>query len=57
MNAIDRLLDVGGCRLHFSVIQGLETVIILEVGGGADSSQWGLFPQYLAQETSETVVT
>ena len=53
----DSLIDVGGCRLHFSVIQGSETRIILEVGGGADSSQWGSFPMYLAQETGAAVVT
>jgi pimeloyl-ACP methyl ester carboxylesterase len=55
--ARDALIDVGGCRLSFSVIQGSETMIVLEVGGGADSSQWGSFPMYLAQETGATVVT
>jgi pimeloyl-ACP methyl ester carboxylesterase len=54
---VDRMVDVGGCRLHFSVIQGSETRIVLEVGGGADASQWGTFPKYLAQETGATVVT
>jgi pimeloyl-ACP methyl ester carboxylesterase len=53
----DSLIDVGGCHLHFSVIQGSEVRLVLEVGGGADASQWGAFPQYLAQETGATVVT
>ena len=51
------LIDVGGCHLHFSVIHGSETRLVLEVGGGADSSQWGPFPMYLARETGATVVT
>jgi pimeloyl-ACP methyl ester carboxylesterase len=54
---IDSMIDVGGCRLHFSVIQGSETRIVLEVGGGADASQWGTLPRSLAQETGATVVT
>lgn len=57
INTVDTLLDVGGCRLFYSVIQGSETVVVLEVGGGADSSQWGSFPAYLARETGATVVT
>ena len=55
--AEDFLLDVGGCHLHFSVIQGSETRLVLEVGGGVDSSYWGPFPMYLAQETGATIVT
>ena len=55
--AEDFLLDVGGCHLHFSVIQGSETRLVLEVGGGADASQWGTFPKHLARETGATVVT
>jgi pimeloyl-ACP methyl ester carboxylesterase len=57
MVAVEKLVDVGGCRLNFSVIQGSETIIVLEVGGGADASQWGPFPMLIAQETGATVVT
>jgi pimeloyl-ACP methyl ester carboxylesterase len=57
IDTVDTLLDVVGCRLHFSVIQGSDTVVVLEVGGGADSTQWGSFPLYLAQETGATIVT
>ena len=35
---VELLVDVGGCRLYFSTIQGSETTIVLEVGGGADSA-------------------
>jgi pimeloyl-ACP methyl ester carboxylesterase len=56
-STVDTLIDVGGCRLNFSVIQGFETTIVLEVGGGADSTHWGPFPMILAQATGATVVT
>jgi len=52
----DYLLDVGGCRLYFSVIHGSETLLVLEVGGGTDSTFWGSFPMDLAQATGATVV-
>jgi pimeloyl-ACP methyl ester carboxylesterase len=54
---IDTLIDVGGCRLNFSVIQGSDTLLVLEVGGGTDSTFWGPFPMELAKATSATVVT
>jgi pimeloyl-ACP methyl ester carboxylesterase len=55
--ALDTLVDVGGCHLNFSVIQGSEGVVVLEVGGGADSAYWGTFPTCVARETGATVVT
>jgi pimeloyl-ACP methyl ester carboxylesterase len=54
---VERLIDVGGCRLNFSVILGSETVIVFEVGGGADSAVYESFLKDLARETSATVVT
>jgi pimeloyl-ACP methyl ester carboxylesterase len=56
-NVKDYLIDVGGCHLYFSVIQGSETLLALEVGGGTDSTFWGSFPMDLAQTTGATVVT
>jgi pimeloyl-ACP methyl ester carboxylesterase len=53
---VETLIDVGKCQLNFSVIQGLAATIVLEVGGGADSSYWGDFPMLLADETGSTVV-
>jgi pimeloyl-ACP methyl ester carboxylesterase len=53
----EKLVDVGGCRLNFSIIQGSKTIILLEVGGGADSTFWGTFPLDCARETGATVVT
>jgi pimeloyl-ACP methyl ester carboxylesterase len=57
IQAVETLVDVGGCRLNFSVIPGSETTIVLEVGGGTDASQWGSFPILVAQETGATVIT
>jgi pimeloyl-ACP methyl ester carboxylesterase len=51
------LIDAGGCRLHFSVLKRSGgATIVLEVGGGADSTGWGDFPSLLAQETGGTVL-
>ena len=57
LTVVDKLINVGDCRLYFSVIQGSDTMILLEVGGGADASQWGPFPMLIAQGTGATVVT
>ena len=51
------LLDVGGCRLYYTLYLGNETTIVLEVGGGADSSSWGSFPIDLVKDTGATVLT
>jgi pimeloyl-ACP methyl ester carboxylesterase len=57
ISKVEKLVDMEGCRLNFSIIQGSETIIILEVGGGTDSTFWGSFPTQMAQETGATVVT
>jgi pimeloyl-ACP methyl ester carboxylesterase len=54
---IETLIDVGGCRLNFTIFQGSETTILFEVGGGADSSMYTSFLEHLTQETGATVVT
>lgn len=57
ISVVEKLVDVGGCHLYFSIIQGSEIIIALEVGGGADSTYWGPFPLNLAEGTGATVVT
>ena len=37
---VETLIDVGGCRLSFTVFQGSDSTILFEVGGGADSSMY-----------------
>lgn len=57
LTVVEKLIDVGCCRLNFTIIPGSNAVILLEVGGGADSTGWGNFPKLLAQETGATVVS
>ena len=37
--AIEKMVDVGGYGLYFSVIPGKGPVILLEAGGGMDSTE------------------
>jgi pimeloyl-ACP methyl ester carboxylesterase len=53
----DALVDVGGYRLHFRVIDGRSPTIVLESGGGADSSQWSSLQPELARVTGLAVVS
>ncbi|MFO7697483.1 MAG: alpha/beta hydrolase [Anaerolineae bacterium] len=54
---VDRMLDVGGYRLHFSVDPGGQPAILLEAGGGADASFWDDLVPAVSRETGSTVVT
>lgn len=51
------LVDVGGYRLNFRVIPGRAPTIVLESGGGADSSQWSSLQPELARVTGLAVVS
>ena len=56
--AADTLVDVGGHRLHLSVLDGEGPVTILfEAGGGADASSWASVPELVAVRTRARVVT
>jgi len=54
--AVEKMIDVGGYNLNFRVIPGQGPAILLESGGGLDSTIWGALAPRLAQETSATVV-
>jgi pimeloyl-ACP methyl ester carboxylesterase len=54
--AVERSVDVGGYRLHFRIITGRGPAILLESGGGMDSTEWDALAPRLAQETGATVV-
>ena len=57
VNTLEKLIDVGECRLNFTVIKGGSTTILFEAGGGMNSSEWsGLTPE-IARRTGATVVT
>lgn len=52
----DYVLDVGACELFFRVIPGGGTTILMEAGGGMDSSEWQDLAPVIAQRTGATVV-
>jgi pimeloyl-ACP methyl ester carboxylesterase len=54
--AIEKLVDVGGYNLNFRIIPGQGPAILLESGGGMDSTEWAALAPRLAQETGATVI-
>jgi len=54
--AVERLVDVGGYNLNFRVIPGQGPAILLESGGGLDSTEWNALAPRLARETGATVI-
>jgi pimeloyl-ACP methyl ester carboxylesterase len=56
--APDTLIDVGGHGLRFKVREGPRPItIVLEAGGGADTSSWITVPDSLVRQTEATIVT
>jgi len=54
--AVEKSVDVGGYNLHFRIIPGQGLAILLESGGGLDSTEWNALAPRLAQETGATVI-
>lgn len=54
--AVEKLVDVGGYNLNFRIILGQGPTILLESGGGMDSTEWNALAPRLAQETGATVI-
>jgi len=54
--AVEKLVDVGDYNLNFRIIPGQGLAILLESGGGMDSSEWDALAPRLAQETGATVI-
>ncbi len=54
--AVEKSVDVGGYNLNFRIIQGQGLAILLESGGGMDSTEWATLAPRLAQETGATVI-
>jgi pimeloyl-ACP methyl ester carboxylesterase len=54
--AVEKLVDVGGYNLNFRIIPGRGSAILLESGGGMDSTEWNALAPRLAQETGATVI-
>ena len=54
--AVEKLVDVGGYNLNFRIIPGQGPTILLESGGGMDSTEWDALAPRLARETGATVI-
>jgi len=54
--AVEKPVDVGNYNLNFRIIQGEGLAILLESGGGMDSTEWAALAPRLAQETGATVI-
>jgi len=54
--AVEKLVDVGGYNLNFRIIPGRGSAILLESGGGMDSTEWDALAPRLAQETGATII-
>jgi len=53
---VEKLVDVGGYNLNFRIIPGHGVAILLESGGGMDSTEWNAVAPRLAQETGAAVI-
>jgi pimeloyl-ACP methyl ester carboxylesterase len=56
IQAVEKLVDVGGYNLNFRIIPGQGPTILLESGGGLDSTEWNALAPRLARETGATVI-
>jgi pimeloyl-ACP methyl ester carboxylesterase len=56
VQGVERLVDVGGYNLYFRIIPGQGPAILLESGGGMDSTEWAALAPRLARETGATVI-
>lgn len=55
-DAVEKLIDVGKCRLNFRVIKGGSITILFESGGGMDSTEWSKLAPEIANKTGATIV-
>lgn len=53
---VEKLVDTGSYKLNFRIIPGRGPTILLESGGGMDSSEWDRLAPRLAEVTGATVV-
>ncbi|HSZ33559.1 MAG TPA: alpha/beta fold hydrolase [Puia sp.] len=54
---LDTLIDVGGYKLHFSIIPGKGIPVLFEAGGGDDASAWNGIIRPIAEITHTTLIT
>src|SRR3954462_9259258 len=51
------LIDVDGHKIAFHVTPGHDPTIVLDAGGGSDSSYWDTFVPELAKRTGSKIIT
>jgi len=56
-DTVEKLIDVGQCRLNFRVIKGGSLTVLFESGGGMDSTEWSELAPEIAGKTGATIVT
>ena len=52
----EKLINIGECQLNFQIIKGGSITILLEAGGGMDSTEWSKLVPEIASKTGATVV-
>jgi pimeloyl-ACP methyl ester carboxylesterase len=55
--AVDKMVDVGGYKLHFRHTPGILPAIVFESGGGAAAWQWANIQQALSTTTKNALVS
>jgi pimeloyl-ACP methyl ester carboxylesterase len=56
-STVTHLIDVDGHKIAFHVTPGNGPTIVLDAGGGADSSYWDTFVPELAKRTGSKIIT
>lgn len=55
--ALDTLVDIGGYKMHFTLMKGVGTPILFEAGGGNDGSIWNTLLEKVHKVTGTTLIT
>lgn len=53
---VDTSVDVGGYKIHFTLIKGKGTPILFEVGGGNDGTVWDGIVKSIADVTKAPII-
>ncbi|MEO6302135.1 MAG: alpha/beta hydrolase, partial [Bacteroidia bacterium] len=54
---LDTLIDVGGFKLHFTVVKGKGTPILFEAGNGVDGADWQPILEDIHNAIGATLIT
>jgi pimeloyl-ACP methyl ester carboxylesterase len=54
---LDTVVEVRTNHLHFKILQGTHSPVLLESGGGLDASQWDSIAMVLHQRLDATIIT